>query len=193
MIRALQMIFAPEGAWIKIAEKNRNMLFVLFLSTLPLIVVCLGLEGLGLERMGESQSELGRIRVVREAIIRYETTHLALDIAFLLGGAWFLMSVAQSFNSNITISQSFNTLAYGASPIFLMHALDGIPHLHTWLCWGIGAGLAIRALYHGVAIHLKPEQTKGMGLYIVSVFIVLFLSGLAHFVAVSLLHNKALN
>ena len=192
MIRALQMIFAPEGAWIKIAEKNRNMLFVLFLSTLPLVVACLALEGFGLDRLGESFGEFGKIKVVRAAIINYEFAHLCLDIASLLGGAWFLMSVARSFNAPVTISQAFNTLAYGASPIFLMHALDGLPHLHTWLCWGIGAGLSIRALYHGVAIYIKPEQTKGMGLYIVAVFIVLFLSGLAHFVALSILHNKLL-
>jgi hypothetical protein len=192
MMRAFQMIFAPEGAWVKIAEKNRNMLFTLFFSTLPLVVVCLAIEGYGLEKLGESYGEFGKINVVRSAIINYEFTHLALDVAFLLGGAWFLMSVAHSFHANVTISQSFNTLAYGASPIFLMHALDGIPHLHTWLCWGIGAGLAVRALYHGVAINLKPEQTKGMGLYIVSIFIVSFLSGLAHFLAITILHNKAL-
>jgi hypothetical protein len=192
MIRAFQMIFAPDGAWVKIAEKNRHILFVLFLSTLPLVTATLAIEGFGLERLGESFGEFGKINVIREAIIRYELTHLALDIAFLLGGAWFLISVARSFNSNVTISQAYSTLAYGASPIFLMHALDGIPHLHTWLCWGIGAGLSVRALYHGVAINIKPEQTKGMGLYIVSVFIILFLSGLAHFVALTVLHNKTL-
>jgi hypothetical protein len=192
MIRAFQMIFAPDSAWWKIAEKNRHMLFVLIFSTLPLILVALALEGAGLEILGESLGEFGRINVVREAIIRYELTHLALDLAFLLGGAWFLISVAKSFNSDVTISQAFSTLAYGSSPIFLMHALDGLPHLHTWLCWGIGAGLSVRALYHGVAINLKPEQTKGMGLYIVAAFIVLFLSGLAHFVAITILHNKTL-
>jgi hypothetical protein len=184
------MIFAPEGAWRAIAEKNRNFLFVLFFSTLPLIVAALAVEGFGLDRLGEAMGEFGRINIVRESIIRYELAHLGFDIAFLFGGAWFLHSVARSFETRTGFSEAFATLAYGASPIFLMHAVDGVPQLHTWLCWGVGAGLAVRTLYHGVAINMKPEQTKGMGLYIVAAFIVLFLSGLAHFVAISILHSK---
>lgn len=190
MIRAFQMIFAPEGAWRSIAEKNRNFLFVLFFSTLPLIAAAVAVEGYGIFRLGEAMGEFGRINIVQERIIRYETAHLIFDLAFLFGGAWFLLTVARSFNTPATYSESFSTLAYGASPIFLMHAVDGAPQLHTWLCWGVGAGLAVRSLYHGVAINMKPEQTKGMGLYIVGVFIVLFLSGLAHFVALSILHTK---
>lgn len=191
MIRALQMIFAPEGAWLKIAEKNRNFLFVLFLSTLPLVVGALALEGFGMERLGESGGEFGRISVSRDLIIRYEVARLIADMAFLFIGGWFLLSVARSFHAQVTFSQVFNTLAYGASPIFLMHAFDGIPAVHTWLCWGIGAGLAIRSLYHGVAVNLKPEQTKGFGLYVVSIFIVLFLSGLGQFMTLTVLHGKS--
>jgi hypothetical protein len=190
MIRAFQMIFAPEGAWRAIAEKNRNFLFVLFFSTLPLIAAALAAEGYGLSRLGESMGEFGRINIVQKGIIRYELVHLGFDLVFLFGGAWFLLTVARSFNTPASYSESFSTLAYGASPIFLMHAVDGIPQLHTWLCWGVGAGMAVRSLYHGVAINMKPEQTKGMGLYIVGAFIVLFLSGLAHFVAVAVLHSK---
>jgi hypothetical protein len=194
MIRAFQMIFSPEGVWPKIAEKNRHMIFVLFLSTLPLILVCLALEGLGLERLGEAMGEvgLGRVTPDRQVILKYLLAHLIGDLFFLFMGSYFLLSVARSFHGNPTFSQAFNTLAIGASPIFLMHALDGLPILYTWLCWGIGFGLAIRALYHGVAVNMRPEQTKGFGLYLVSIFIVGFLSGLAHFVSVQVLHGKML-
>jgi hypothetical protein len=192
MIRAFQMIFSPEGVWPKIAEKNRSMIFVLFLSTLPLILGCLAIEGFGLERFGEAMGEFGRIDIERTIIYRYLLTHLAADLFFLFLGAYFLMSVARSFHATTTYSQAFVALAIGSSPIFLMHALDGIPALYTWLCWGIGFGLAIRALYHGVAVYLKPEQTKGFGLYIVSVFIVGFLSALGHFISIQVLHGKML-
>jgi hypothetical protein len=192
MIRAFQMIFSPEGVWPKIAEKNRHMVFVLFLSTLPLIVGCLALEGVGLDRLGEPVGELSHAHVERAVIYKYLLSHLVGDLFFLFFGAYFLVSVAHSFHARCTYSQSFVTLAIGASPIFLMHALDGIPALYTWLCWGIGFGLTIRALYHGVAVNLKPEQTKGFGLYIVSIFIVGFLSGLAHFMSVQVLHGKML-
>jgi hypothetical protein len=192
MIRAFQMIFSPEGAWPKIAEKNRHMIFILFLSTLPLILGCLAVEGLGLERLGEPIGELGRTNVERTLVLKYLGIHLAGDLTFLFLGAYFMMGVARSFNTRTTYSQAFCTLAIGSSPIFLMHAVDGLPAIYTWLCWGIGMGLAIRALYHGVAVYLKPEQTKGFGLYIVSVFIIGFLSGLAHFIAVQVLHGKML-
>src|SRR5688500_7981591 len=190
MIRAFQMIFSPAGVWPKIAEKNRPLLFVLFLSTLPLIIACLALEGFGLERLGDSISGFGRVNVERTLIYKYLVLHLLGDLFFLFFGAYFLLSVAKSFTPGATYSQAFTTLAIGSSPIFLMHALDGIPALHSWLCWGIGVGLAIRALYHGVAVNMKPEQTKGFGLYIVSMFSVGFLSGLAHFVCVATLHGK---
>jgi hypothetical protein len=192
MIRALQMIFSPEGVWPKIAEKNRHMIFVLFLSTLPLILGSLALEGYGLDRLGEPQDELSHAHFTRQIIYKYLGAHLIGDLFFLFMGAYFLLSVARSFNANCTYSQTFTTLAIGASPIFLMHAPDGIPILYTWLCWGIGFGLTIRALYHGVAVNLKPEQTKGFGLYIISVFIVGFLSGLAHFISIQVLHGKML-
>jgi hypothetical protein len=186
------MIFSPEGVWPKIAEKNRHMIFILFLSTLPLILGSLALEGLGLDRLGEPIGELGRKVVERPLILRYLAIHLAGDLIFLFLGAYFMMGVARSFNTRTTYSQAFCTLAIGASPIFLMHAADGVPVLYTWLCWGIGMGLTVRALYHGVAVYLKPEQTKGFGLYIISVLIVGALSGLAHFIAVQVLHGKML-
>ena len=192
MIRAFQMIFSPEGVWPKIAEKNRHMIFVLLVSTLPLIVGCLALEGFGLDRLGESNGEFGRVTIERAHIYKYLGAHLAGDLFFLFFGAYFLLSVSRSFHGNATYSQAFVTLAIGSSPIFLMHAFDGIPALDTRLCWGIGFGLAIRALYHGVAVNLKPEQTKGFGLYIVSIFIVGFLSGLAHFISIQVLHGKML-
>lgn len=192
MIRAFQMIFAPEGVWPKVAEKNRHMIFVLLLSTLPLILGCLAIEAFGLDRLGESMGEFGRISVERLTIYKYVATRLVGDLFFLFFGAYFLSSVAKSFQGYATYSQAFTTLAIGASPIFLMHALDAIPALPSWLCWGVGVGLTIRALYHGVAVNMKPEQTKGFGLYIVSVFIVGFLSGLSQFISLAVLHGKML-
>jgi len=192
MIRAFQMIFSPEGTWPKIAEKNRHMIFILFLSTLPLIIGCLAVEGFGIDRLGESISEFGRVNVERTLIYKYLLTHLAADLIFLFLGAYFLMGVAHSFNSRASYSLCFSTLAIASSPIFLMHALDGIPMLDSRLCWGIGFGLTIRALYHAVAVNIRPEQTKGFGLYIVSIFIVGFLSGLGHFIAMAILHGKML-
>lgn len=192
MIRAFQMVFVPEWTWLRIAEKNRGFLFVFFVSTVPLIAGALALEAFGLLRLGETVGEFGKVTVAQHTALKYVGMHGALDLGFLFFGGWFLLSVARSFNARVGFPQAFSTLAYGASPIFLTHALDGLPFLYSWLCWGIGFGLAIRSLYHGVAINMKPEQTKGFGLYIVSIFIVGLLSALAHYVSLAVLHGKVL-
>src|SRR5437764_856122 len=126
MIRAFQMIFSPEGVWTKIAEKNRHIVFVLFLSTLPLIIGCLAIEGFGLDRLGEAMGEFGRLDIERAVIYKYLLAHLGADLFFLFFGAYFLMSVAQSFHTRTTYSQAFVTLAIGSSLILLMQALDAI-------------------------------------------------------------------
>ena len=192
MIRAFQMIFSPEGVWPKIAEKNRHFVFVLLLSTLPLILGTLAIEGYGLDRLGESFGEFGRVNKPRPMIYKYLASHLIGDLFVLFFGAYVLLSVARSFNSFSTYSQAFTTVAIASSPIFLMHAPDGIPALPSEVCWGIGFALAIRGLYHGVAVNMKPEQTKGFGLFIVSVFIIGVLSGLAHFISLAILRGKML-
>jgi hypothetical protein len=192
MIRVFQMIFSPEGTWPKIAEKNRHFLFVLFVSTLPLMCVCLAAEGYGLQRWGESGGEFGRLKISQEQIVRFLGAQLAGDLIFLFLGSYFLLNLARSFNGRATFSQAFNTLAYGASPIFLLHAADGLPSIPNWICWAVGAALSCLSLYHGVAVNMKPEQTKGFGLYIVSIFVVGFLSGLAYFIALAVLHGKML-
>src|SRR5258705_13920010 len=101
MIRAFQMVFSPEAVWPKIAEKNRHMIFILFLSSLPLIVGCLAVEGFGIDRFGESAGELGmRYNPERILIYKYFVVHLEGDFIFMFLGAYFLQSVGRSFNSN---------------------------------------------------------------------------------------------
>ena len=43
-----------------------------------------------------------------------------------------------------------------------------------------------------VALTLKPDQTKGFGLYLVSAMIVLLSTGVAHMIAIAVLHEKIL-
>jgi hypothetical protein len=54
----------------------------------------------------------------------------------------------------------------------------------------MGALLAASILYHGVGLVLKPEQTKGFGLYLVSAMIVVFSSGVIHAIAGAVLRGK---
>ena len=58
------------------------------------------------------------------------------------------------------------------SPILLARFLDAVPALNTWLL-GLGALLSISVLYHGIRLVLRPDQTKGFGIYLVSAIIVI--------------------
>ncbi len=193
MIKAFQLIFSPAVTWEKIVSANRGFFSIIFLYLLPLMLISAGIEGCSLVRLGERRGQFDYVVSISQPLaLRYEITQVLLGFAIIWAGARFLQAVGTSFELPATYLQSFTTIAYGFSPIFLTRALDAIPALNTWLCWAIGALIAISVLYHGIALVLKPDQTKGFGLYLLSIVFVLFLSGLAHFVAVSVLHEKLL-
>jgi hypothetical protein len=115
-----------------------------------------------------------------------------LLLGSVLLSALLLKWASESFNVQTSYAQCFVVMAFGFSPIVLVRVLDGIPQLNTWVCWAIGAAAAVSVLYHGIGMVLRPEQTKGFGLYLITIFIVLLVSGLAHFAAVSVLRGKVL-
>jgi hypothetical protein len=41
-----------------------------------------------------------------------------------------------------------------------------------------------------VGMVLRPDQTKGFGLYLIAIIIIVLVSALAHFAAVAVLHGK---
>ncbi|MEK7675363.1 MAG: YIP1 family protein [Verrucomicrobiota bacterium] len=193
MIKAFQLIFSPAVTWEEIVSANRGFFSIVFLYLLPLMLISAGIEGYSLVRLGERRGQFDYVvSISQQLALRYEITQVLLGFAIIWVGARFLQAVGTSFELPSTYLQSFTTIAYGFSPIFLTRALDAIPALNTWICWAIGALIAISVLYHGIALVLKPDQTKGFGLYLLSIIFVLFLSGLAHFVAVSVLHEKLL-
>ncbi|MBI4327677.1 MAG: hypothetical protein HY674_20795 [Chloroflexi bacterium] len=193
MIKAFQLIFSPAVTWEKIVSANRSFCSIIFFYLLPLMLISASIEGCSLVWLGERRGQFDYVvSISQQLALRYEITQILLGFAIIWVGARFLQSVGTSFELPSTYLQSFTTIAYGFSPIFLARALDAIPALNTWFCWGIGALIAISVLYHGIALVLKPDQTKGFALYLLSIVFVLFLSGLAHFVAVSVLHEKLL-
>ncbi len=194
MITALQIIFSPLQAWERIAKAQREVPRILLLHVFPLLLPGLALEGFSLVRFGERRGELEYIvKISEDLAIRYATAEFVLLMASVLVGALIVRWVTASVQVQTPFTACFTLMAYGFSPIFLARYFDAIPGLDTWVCWTIGALLASSALYHGVGPALKPEQTKGFGLFLVSVIIVVFASGLSHFVALALLHGKILH
>jgi len=193
MIRVFQLVFSPFNAWMKVAAEGRSIGSILFFSFLPLLMLCVGIESYCLIQWGERRGELGHlVKISQPVAIRYAATHISLFLACALFGAFSLQAIAQSFNLAATFRQAFTAIAYGISPIVLARLLDAIPGMNTWICWGLGGMLSLSVLYHGVALTLKPDQTTGFGIFIVSVMIVLVFTGVAHFIAVAVLHEKLL-
>lgn len=191
MLRVIQILFAPSSTWLRIAEVDRGVLFVLFVSLLPLLAVSLGIEGWALMQWGERRGEFGSTMAVSFALAwRHGLTQAGLFIASTLLAAFSLFSIARSFNLQAPFRAAFATVAYGLGPIILMHPLDGFPQLPTWLCWAVGAFLSAASLYHGIALVMKPEQTKGFGLYMVAVLTVWTSTAVSHFVGIAVLHGR---
>lgn len=194
MVRVVRLIISPFDEWQRISEQSRGALAVLLLFLLPVMAVSFGVEAYVLATIGEKRGFYSPIgRVDPELVLRYTSACVVLGLTVILMGAYFLHSVAVSFNLKANFSTTFSTLAHGMSPIFLAHLADAIPGVPTWICFAGGAALTCGALYHGVAQMLKPEQTKGFGLYLFTLVYVLLASGLSHFVATSILQGKLFN
>lgn len=193
MIRVIEFFFTPEKAWQKIVVANRGAAWAIFSALLPSMLIGAGIEAFGLIRGGDKHGEFGHItRISQELALRYELTHIVLGFLSVLFCAWVLHSIGLSFDVRCGFSKTLATVAYAASPIFLMWAPDGIPALPTWICWAVGAAIAMSLLYHGVAQLMQPEQTKGFGLYLISMVLITIFTGFSHFISVEVLHGRFL-
>lgn len=187
MLSAFQMLFSPAKTWEKLVAANRHWTLILLLMVLPIVGLTALVEGAGLLNLRQTHEAIGPVEIPRERVVKYETIYAASSLAIIVLGAYFLLSVSDSFNLMVTYTQTFTVVAYAYSPIMLLHLLDAIPQVNTWICWAIGVALAFSVLYHGVGLCLRPEQTKGFGLLLFSAFFITALSGLAHFASVQVL------
>lgn len=191
MIEALQLLFSPFQTWERITTARPNLARVLLLYLVPFLLLGIGLETASLMHWGEKRGTIAYwSKVSEETAIQYAAVQILSIIGSIFIGAKILQWIAHSFQVRNTYAQTLTLMAYGFSPIILARYLDALPIFHTWLAWGVGALVALSVLYHGVALALRPEQTKGFGLYLVSVLLVLLSSGLTHFAAVSVLHGR---
>ncbi len=192
MITALQLIFSPFETWEKITTAQRGFIWVVCVHLLPLLVLSLGIEGFLLSRWGEKRSEVGGflVKVPLALAIRYCAAYFVFLLAAVFVSAKFLALASESFNVHTSFLQSLVVMAYGFGPIILSRILDGVPQLNTWVCWVLGAVVSVSVLYHGIGMVLRPDQTKGFGLYLIACIIVVLTSALAHFAALAVLHGK---
>ncbi len=190
MIKALQLLVFPMVTWGKIAEARRGVAFVFFLYWLPMAVIAIGAEGYALTVLGDSRGEFSHlIRISQSEAMRYALAQGLAGLVLLFGGSTLVHYLGAGLHQNFQFQQSFTMVAYASSPLFLARLLDCAPLLNTWLCWGLGAALVVWTLYHGVGLVMRPEITKGFGMYLVTSICLVLISGIGHLICATILRN----
>src|SRR6266404_3605641 len=143
MIKALLLIFEPFATWERIWRAHRGLVFILLFHLLPTIVLSSAAEGYGLYHWGKGR-ELGprRSYSMGEVII-FETAQVVLYLVIAFIGAKLVKAIGETFHGRHTFTQAFGTVAYGLSPFFLLHVLDGLKDVSVWVTWAIGIMLTI--------------------------------------------------
>jgi len=190
MIKALLLIFEPFATWERIWRARRGVAFVLFLYLLPTLVLISVAEGYGLHHWGRAR-ELGprRSYTPGEAII-FEVAQFILFVVLVFIGAKLIKSVGETFHGRHTFTQTFVLVAYGLSPLFLLHLLNAVKDISPWMTWAIGIILSMAVLYQGVPRMMEPDPPHAFGLYLMSSLLLLFITGLARFVTAWYLQGK---
>jgi len=192
------LIFDPAGTWEKIESSPRDVGRIFFLFVLPLLLLSSAVESWALIHFGMEHSAVvadlpaRHVAVSPQLALRYEGVQLLFTLIILFGGAFLYRKIGEGFHRRHSYAETFTTLAYSMSPVFLMRIADGVPALNTWVCWAIGIFLAIAALYRGIPRIMKPDPSNALGLYLLCSLLLVASSGLAHFLANLVLQGKIL-
>lgn len=183
MIKALLLIFEPVATWERIVQSQRRWLFVLTGFLLPLLFLTSLAEGFGLVQWGVVQKDMLRPKVfsLTEASV-YLGAQALLSILIVIVAAWLIKSLGETFHGRHSFGQAFTAVAYGLSPLFAFRVLDAFPAISPWVAWGIGILLSTAVLYHGLPRVMLPDPPHAFGLYLMSVILLIIITGLARFV-----------
>lgn len=193
MIRALLLIFDPSRTWEKIKNEQYSVARISTSFLLPILLLAVVAEGLGLLKFGLERSSLLSTNLVKPSqalVLRYELTVAILTLVIVYGGAVALKAIGASFHRRHSYRECFTTLAYSISPLLLVRILDGFPAINTWACYGIGIFLTLSLFYRGIPFIMRPDPSNALGLFVFCSFLLLVATGLAHFVAARVLDDR---
>jgi hypothetical protein len=191
MIKALLLVFDPVATWERISRGQRRVGFILAFFLLPLLGFTSAVEGYGLVHWGKYRGVVSRLRSfpVLEAAI-FECAQVALWLLIILVCARVLKSMCETFHGQHSFPQAFATVAYGLSPLFLVHLLDVFPAVSPWVSWTLGIMLSVAVLYQGVPRMMEPDPPHAFGLYLMCSLTVLLATGLLRLVTAWYLQGK---
>jgi hypothetical protein len=158
---------------------------------LPLLVLTSAGAAYGLIHWGKWQGTMGVPKhfSLNEAAA-FESAYVTLCLTIVFIGAQVVKSMGETFHSRNTYLQTFTLLAYGLSPLFLVHLLDAFRPVSPWASWLIGIMLSWAVLYHGVPKVMEPDPSHGFGLFLVTSIVLLIATGLTRLVTAWYLQGK---
>jgi hypothetical protein len=90
--------------------------------------------------------------------------------------------IAQTFQCRLAFLQVFTTMAYGFTPMFLVHFLDASAAVNPVVPWLLGMVLAMWVLYQGIPRVMQTDPTHAFGVYLSAMIVVFLISGLVRLI-----------
>lgn len=184
MIKAFLLLFEPVQSWEAVARSQRSLAFIFGTFLLPMVLLASAVEGYGLVHWGKVRAEVQSLKkfTVSEAVV-YGAAEVVLYIAVVFIAARILKSLGETFHGRHTHTQSFKTIAYGLSPLFVLRLLDAFPSVSPWMAWwatwSIGVLLCVVVLYQGLPRVMMPDPPHAFGLYLMTSLLIVLITGLA--------------
>jgi len=191
MIKAILLIFKPSWAWEHIFQARRGIAFVLFAHLVPLLLLTGAADWYGLTVWGEARGTADRRHLFTpgQATV-FEIAYFLLSLGVVFVGAWLLKALGDTFHGRHSFTQTFRVVAYGLSPLFLLHMADAFPAISPWITWVLGILLVLRSLYEGIPKIMEPDPPHAFGLYLMGCILLVFITGLVRFITAWYLQGR---
>jgi hypothetical protein len=182
MINALLLILRPVPTWDRIAVAQRKWLTVLAIHLVPLLVLTGAAEGYGMVHWGKIIGTVPHVKLfpLSQTLI-FQTAQLVLSLGIVFLSAHLIKALGETFHGRHSFTESFTVAAYGLSPLFLLRLFNALPWVSPWVPWVVGILLAASLLYHGLPRVMRPDPPHALGLYLMSVLLLVMITGLACF------------
>lgn len=194
MIKAFLLVVDPAATWDRIVLAKRNWVVVWLVYLLPLWLIGGAAEAYGLVHWGKPHGIVSLVRTFpRSTALVFEIIQLLLFCVVVLAGSKIVKALGETFHGRNNFNQAFTVVAYGLSPVFVMHIFDAFPSVSKWVYWGVwGAGIALSMsiLYMGIPKVMLPDPPHALGLYLTTVMLLAMVSGLARFFTFCYLDGK---
>jgi hypothetical protein len=191
MISALLLIFNSVPTWERIAVAQRKWVAVLMGHLLPLLLLASLVEGYGLAHWGKPRGRAAHLRLFAlDQVLVFELAQLIVSLGIVFFGARLVKSLGETFHGRHSFTQTFTATAYGLSPLFLVRMLDALPWLSPWATWGVGIMLSAAILYNGLPRIMQPDPPHALGLYLMSVLLLIMITGVVCFLKAWYLQGK---